>query len=770
MRETGPRHRLPAGPHGVAVALCCGALVAALCARGQAEPPPIREPRWASGSASVEEHEAAKKGRAVEVPLTEEEARRTYRTEITAHRMTMPARESPMATTVVEREELRAMPRSVGAEEALRLVPGVKVENQANGERVHLSIRGVGILTERGIRGIKVLLDGLPLNDPTGFCPDLFDVDWATVERIEVLRGPAAALYGGGSSGGVISISTRDGPPEPFAAGASGTVGSNAFWKGLLEAGGRTGRFDYRLSASRTMGDGWREHTRFNATNIYGKVNWAPTPEARLTVVVAGTGFYNQNPEGLNLSWIASDADWARANPDAAKYNEDHRTTRVTVGVSGHAALAARLRIAFSLYYRTTDYSEAVPSSALYRTLSSPGATLQVQLPSGSGWLRNTVALGGDFDAQSIDENRRFNAPVGGWSDEDKKTLDLTKPYLALQTVAQRGVGVYLSDRLELGRDLAAMASARYDHVSSSLRDLLKADGVDLSGERSFQRVTGRLGLAWNPLREIGAYASWGMGFLPPATEEMMANPDALGGFNARLKEATSMGEDVGVRGVLFGRLLYDLCFFHTETRDDFYRFRVPGPTRVLETFYGNAGETRRLGLEATLVARPLAGLTLRAAYTLSSFVYTSLTIPEPVLDAAGSPVVDYLGTSVLRRSRYDSKNLPSSPVHRAALDAEYAFTWRTLRGLYLGVGVDLASSAYVDWTNVASIDGYALLSPRLGYRFSLGRWPGEVAVTGRNVLSQHWIAFTEPDPDGNSYQPGPPAEVFVTLRLGVGS
>ncbi len=56
-------------------------------------------------------------------------------------------------------------------------MPGVKVDNQADGERVHLSIRGQGILTETGIRRIKVVLDGLPLNDPTGFAPDLFDVD-----------------------------------------------------------------------------------------------------------------------------------------------------------------------------------------------------------------------------------------------------------------------------------------------------------------------------------------------------------------------------------------------------------------------------------------------------------------------------------------------------------------------------------------------------------------------------------------------------------------
>lgn len=148
---------------------------------------------------------------------------------VTAPRVEIPIKENPAATTVVGREVLQSMPKGIGVEEALRLVPGVKVDNQADGERVHLSIRGQGLLTERGIRGVKVLLDGLPLNDPTGFAPDLFDVDWTAVQRIEVLRGSASALYGGGSSGGVINISTRDGAPGSVTGRASIEAGSYAF-------------------------------------------------------------------------------------------------------------------------------------------------------------------------------------------------------------------------------------------------------------------------------------------------------------------------------------------------------------------------------------------------------------------------------------------------------------------------------------------------------------------------------------------------------------
>lgn len=130
---------------------------------------------------------------------TAQEAKQHIEITVTAPRVEIALKAVPAATTVVETQILQTMPRTIAIDEALKLTPGVKVDNQADGERVHLSIRGQGILTERGTRGVKTLVDGIPLNDPSGFVSDFFDVDWATVKRIEVLRGPAAAFYGSGS-------------------------------------------------------------------------------------------------------------------------------------------------------------------------------------------------------------------------------------------------------------------------------------------------------------------------------------------------------------------------------------------------------------------------------------------------------------------------------------------------------------------------------------------------------------------------------------------
>ena len=357
---------------------------------------------------------------------------------VTGARTEIPLKESPSATSVVDQDALSAMPRAVGAEEALRLVPGVKVDNQADGERVHLSIRGIGLLTERGIRGIKVLVDGIPLNDPTGFAPDLFDIDWSNVERIEVLRGPASALYGGASAGGIINIITKDGAEDAIGGDGSLTTGAYDFWKGHVGAGGTSGSVNYHVAASRSYGNGYRTHTAFNATNGYAKARWNIDDRIRLTAVAAGTDFFNENAEGLNRAWLA--ADRRQANPDALTYNEYQRTRRVTAGLVGRVGLDDQQDVTFGLHYRHTLWRESVPSSLQYRTYRTPGGTVQYNLHLPFGWVQNHLSVGVDFGYQSILDHSRAN--LGGAS----AGPDL----LSKETISQTGVGALLFDRVGL--------------------------------------------------------------------------------------------------------------------------------------------------------------------------------------------------------------------------------------------------------------------------------------------------------------------------------
>jgi iron complex outermembrane receptor protein len=648
---------------------------------------------------------------------------------VTAPRVEIPLKDNPAATTVVTQDELKSMPRSVGAEEALMLVPGVKVDNQADGERVHLSIRGQGLLTERGVRGITVLLDGLPLNDPTGLAPDLFDVDWESVQRIEVLRGSASALYGGGSSGGVINITTRDGGAAPLTGQASLEAGEYSFFKPYAEVGGTSGDVNYHFTASSTNGDGYRVHTKFDGYNLYGKAKYTVSDKTKLTFVVAGTHYYNDNAEGLNLTWLAQDR--RQANPDALTYNEGQRTNRMTVGMSGQTQLASDSALTYSVYYRRTGWWEAVPSSVQHRTYDSPGGTIQYTMDSKLDSYTNHLSLGTDISRQTIGEYRTAN--LGNAVEGSSRLTD--------QSITQTGAGVYLIDRLEFTPQISGMFGLRFDRIANELTDNLKIDGIDMSGSTNFSKVTARVGATYTPIADLGLYASWGQGFLPPTTEELAQNPDAQGGFNKNLTPATSRGEEVGVRGGLHG-VAYDAALFYLNTDNDFGRYRVVD--RPLETFYGNLGQSRRYGLETSVSYSPVPEATFRLAYTFNDFLYTSIQ------SLFGS---------------FSDKVIPNSPRHQLAFDGEYVYDKR----LAFGLGVFAQSGWFVDQTNVASVTGFTLVNPRVTYKLGKAPYRTELFVQVRNLLGTEYIAFSEPDPDGNSYQPGPTREIFVGVRMHLG-
>jgi iron complex outermembrane receptor protein len=673
---------------------------------------------------------------------TAQEAKQHIEITVTAPRVEIALKANPAATTVVETQILQTMSRTIAIDEAMKLVPGIKVDNQADGERVHLSIRGQGILTERGTRGIKTLVDGIPLNDPSGFVSDFFDIDWATVRRMEILRGPAAAFYGSGSSGGIINILTRDGGPDLISSDVFLTRGMYGLKKGLGEVGGTTGIMNYRVSGSMLTGDGYRDHTKYNADNAYGKFAFNFSPSVKMTAILGYTDFFNENAEGLNLNWFSANPSELRkkANPDAYAFNEYQKTGRFTGGVTGTVGLAANLDLVLTAYFRHTKYTESVPSSVIHRAYDTPGLSLQVNHNTGDSKLKNHLSVGADLGWQTIDE---FKHPNLGNAVEGP---DLQSD----QIMSQTGAGVFVLDRVEVGPQWGVSLSLRYDKVTNKLNDKLKAGGIDYSGYASFKKATGRIGVTWNPLSDFGLYASWGTGFLPPGTEELVNNPYALGGYNTTLVPATSNGEEIGARGSIGSSFVYDLALFHLATDNDFGRYRMG--SRPLETFYGNVGSTTRYGLETYLAWFPIEPLALRLAYTYSHFKYDTVQ----TLDAG----VTYKGTW-----------LPNSPQHQLYLDGELKITPE----LTAGAALEYVSSWYIDSTNrifpngYGRTDPYALVHVRLGYKFELSGMPLEIMLSGRNIFGVEYYGFTEPDPDGNSYQPAATAEWTVSLRLGLG-
>jgi len=476
------------------------------------------------------------------------------------------------------------------------------------------------------------------------------------------------------------------------------------------------------VSMSRAAADGYRDHNGFWSDNVYGRFRWTPNSRVEIRQVLGWTDYYEQNAEGLNLQQVQEDP--RQANPDAAPFDEFYKTGRLTGGLLGRFRIASDQTLRLAGYLRSTKYKEPRPRELQRRELLSPGATLQYDLDLSIGPLKHYLSAGSDVAWQSIDEVRVYNP---GGAKEDS--------LLANANVAQGGVGVFLIDRVELAHGWSFVVSGRYDGIDNTLHDHPFKDNPDLSGRRSFHRATGRAGLAWSPTPRLGLYGNWGQGFLPPATEELINNPVTYGGFNQNLTFATSSGEELGARGILPGGLSCELTAFLLDTKDDFDRYRLT--QRPGLTFYRNLGYSRRYGVETHAGWNPARKLSTAVAYTWSHFTYT-------------------------RPDAIKHNWLPNSPEHILSVDAAYELLPR----LTFGIASEMQSRWLVDPQNSASVAGFALWGANLRYGWRLGALEGDAMVAARNAFGAKYMAFTEPDPDGNSYQPGPRQEYFARISL----
>jgi iron complex outermembrane receptor protein len=565
-------------------------------------------------------------------------------------------------------------------------------------------------------------------------------VDWATVDRIEIVRGLSASLYGGSASAGVVNIITRVGGDRPANAAVFSSTGSNGFAKLLAQVNGRHPNGpDYRMSFSRAQGDGYRRHSAFWSNQFSEKVEWAPSAGLKLTQVLSVIGYFNQNAEGLNAAGIRQDP--KQSNPDAIPFNEYQKTRRITLGVSGSCVLTRRQQLDFSIQYRTADYKEPGSRAVKYRDIRSPGGSVQYVWNLPIGRFRNRLLIGADMQIQTIDEKKTANLKredrTESFGDFDESVREDTV-ILANQTIEQRGIGVFAMDCLEFDGKWNATLTVRRDDIRNQLTDVRNRTG-NLSGKADFGKTTVRLGCVYAFSNSANLYTNWGQGFMPPATEELASNPASFGGFNEDLEPATSSGFEAGLRGMVADGCFYDVTLFRMGTRNDFYRYRIL-PGRPLETFYGNAGASKRRGLESCISLKLSARWRLTSAYTYSDFKYTA---PDSIR----------------------SNRLPNSPEHQWAAELEY----QILRSVTAGLVAESQTkwSIYTDKVhkNVFQ-DGFRLIHALVSCRWECSGLNGEIGLYGKNLTDQSYMAFTEPDPDGNSYQPAPGREFFVTLTV----
>ena len=193
---------------------------------------------------------------------------------VTATRADKLVHEVPAAVGVVEQDSIQKARQQLSIDESLTLIPGLFMQNRYNfAQDLRIAIRGFGARSSFGIRGIKILVDGIPETLPDGQ-GQVDSIDLGSAARIEVLRGPSSSLYGN-ASGGVISVTSEAAPDSPFVEGRL-AVGEYDYQKYQVKAAGQSGKFGYLASLSDTEIDGFRDHSEAENTQFSGRLRYEP--------------------------------------------------------------------------------------------------------------------------------------------------------------------------------------------------------------------------------------------------------------------------------------------------------------------------------------------------------------------------------------------------------------------------------------------------------------------------------------------------------------
>jgi iron complex outermembrane receptor protein len=649
----------------------------------------------------------------------------------------LPADSLPFSITRVPAGRIGRARPTWGPDEALGTVPGVFVANRYNFSLdQRISIRGFGSRSAFAVRGVKVLIDGVPQTLPDGQ-GQLTNLDLATVERIDVIRGAASALYGN-AAGGVISITT--GVPAParwtqeLRVTAGTFAGTSRTWhKWQAGTAFRVGAGAARVTASRLVYAGARDYSAADLRAVAGRAVF-PVGAGWTVSLAADVGDQPEaeNPGALTQAELDANRDSAAALNLAQQAGKD--VTQTQGALTLRRRLSGGGEIAVTAFGLSRDLVN--PQTFAWITIDRVawGARAIVTRPFGRAG-RHHVTVGLDYQEQRDDRRNVVNA---GGEPDTLRLLD--------QRERVTEVGPFAQASLALGAGVALTAGARVDAVRfRAADDLVTATNPDDSGERTLSAASGSVGVTWTPGR-LGLYANAGSSFETPTTTELTNSPTGAGGFNDSLGPQRAWMLEARARWGT-GPVRASVAAFTADVRDALIPYEVPAAPQ--RRFFRNAGRARHRGVEAALEAQPAEWLGVVGSYTWADYRYRDYTVP------AGG------GTVAL-----DGRALPGVPAHRAQVVAEV----RPRRGPWLDLELVGTSSVLVDDTLTTRVSGWTQVNVRAGFDARAGGWMVRPFLGVQNALDRDYVGSVVINAAGGRYyEPAPGRNAYVGVALSGG-
>ena len=644
--------------------------------------------------------------------------------------------ELPYAISTVRQDSIRPGARQVSLDETLMLIPGIAVSNRNNPTQdPRISIRGFGARSAFGVRGVRVLRDGIPLTLPDGQTPVDY-IDLESVETIQVIRGTASALYGN-AAGGVIDLQSDAPPAAPVGGELRASSGSYGLQRFHATIGGTAAPVAYQASATHTTIDGYRDYARQRTTHAVAR---AEARTGSTTWTLQGIGFdmpTAENPGALTAAEVESNPRAADPQNVVKRARKDVRQGQLSLTAAGRGRSAD---LSASIYGGVRDLYNPLAFAIIGVDRRSYGATVRGTLPATLLGLGHRLSAGFDVQRQEDDRTEYANCNTGGALPTG---CTAPAPERGALRRSQRelvtGFGPYVRDEITIADWLTASAGVRADRVVFEVEDRFISNGDD-SGERTLNAVSPMVGLLarLGPLASL--YASVSSSFETPTATELANKPDGSTGINPTLDPQRAWTYEIGAKGFIAPIVAYDAAVFIARVEDELIPFEIVGGGG--RRYFRNAGRTERRGAELGLRAD---GASLRAglSYSYADYRFTDFEVS---------------GT------RYDDNRIPGIPEHQA----QASVTW-IMRGFHSTIEGVAAGRTIADDANTASSAGYGVINLRVGGTASFGTGTRISPTVGvHNLLDRRYVGSVSVNASGGRYyEPAPGRTLFAGLTIG---
>jgi iron complex outermembrane receptor protein len=673
----------------------------------------------------------------------------------TATKTDTPLQEIPASIQVIPRQVIEDQ-KDVNISEALENVSGVRM-NQSLNSGNRFIIRG---FANNG----NIYRNGVVSTSTSSF-RTIFDT--SNLEAIEVLKGPAAVLYGRLEPGGMINLVTKR-PLDTTAISLEQQFGSYSLYRTLWDA---TGPITQDKSLSLRFSGGYLNSQSFRDFNFTDRkvfdpsVTWRPTSSTQITVDVEvtrnnylpdnGIPVIGSGPAPVPISRSYSDPNTPTAFEDKTYvgFNLDHKFNE-----------SWKLTNRFLGSYLQTDDAWANPTPAFGNPLSGPIMSRNIfgQTSYAKVWATNLdlngkfnvaetkhqVLLG--FDYTKSDTNYwtfgSFNNP------NPALAINLYNPTYGIDPgvfAAARNIrtsatnfsnfyeqwhGLYLQDQVTVWNKLHVLAGGRYDWANVARGRAANFEAAAVAGFRHDTRFSPRGGVLYDLTPWLGIYGSY-------VTSFGANNGISIAG-NTPFAPQIGRQKEVGLKTDMFDHRLNSTLAFYYLTRSNLLTPDLNNPG-----FSVPIGEQRSQGIEYDIT-----GQVTKALNVIGSYAYTDTRVTN---DNSG-----------LLNNR-----LSSVPLHSGRLWLKYdlAYASPTLKGWSVGFGPYIASSQHGDIQNTFTLPGYVRLDGFAAYSWMVGRSRIIAQFTVRNMLNQTYYDNADQNSNvapRNGVYPGEPLSVFGSLRM----